>query len=208
MEKLQTKEFYEFGAFQIDVRNRLLFRGGEPVGLNLKEFEVLLFLVVNAGEVVEKDALLTNIWHETFVEEATLARNISRLRKKLEREGADKIIETLPKRGYRFLPAVTRREQTAAAPAVFVEEETVRRMRVEETISLTPEEFQAANFNGANNGEVLTNGAAKALLSPAAENPPSAIRHPPSAIALARRRHRAGDDFFRRLFLFSANAAA
>ena len=137
MEKLQTKEFYEFGAFQVDVRNRLLFRDGEPIGLNLKEFEVLLFLVLNAGEVVEKDALLDEYLARDVCRRSDAgAQHFAAAKKARIREGANTIIETLPKRGYRFLPAVTRREQTAAAPAVFVEEETIRRhMRVEETVS-------------------------------------------------------------------------
>jgi Tol biopolymer transport system component/DNA-binding winged helix-turn-helix (wHTH) protein len=135
MEELQTKEFYDFGAFRLDVRNRLLWRQGKTVALTLKEFEVLLFLVENAGRVVEKEELLNAIWKDTFIAEGTLTQNISRLRKKLEasNETDGKIIETLPKRGYRFLPAVTLIKN---APALIVEEQTIQHIRIEETISV------------------------------------------------------------------------
>ncbi|HEX9930368.1 MAG TPA: winged helix-turn-helix domain-containing protein [Pyrinomonadaceae bacterium] len=135
MQEQQTKEFYDFGEFRLDLKNRLLWRAGEPVALNLKEFEVLLFLVENAGRVVEKDALLDAVWKDTFISEGALTQNISRLRKKLEAAAgnSEKIIETLPKRGYRFLPPVKTIE---APPALIVKEQTVQRIRVEETISL------------------------------------------------------------------------
>ncbi len=133
MQERQTKEFYYFGEFRLDVKNRLLWRAGEPVALNLKEFEVLLFLVENAGQVVEKDALLNAVWKDTFISEGALTQNISRLRKKLEAAAGEteKIIETLPKRGYRFLPPV---KVIEGAHALIVKEQTVQRIRVEETV--------------------------------------------------------------------------
>lgn len=140
MQNTKTIEFYDFGEFRLDVPNRLLWRGERQIGLALKEFEVLFFLVENAGRVVGKTELLEAVWKDTFIEEGTLTQNISRLRKKLESatgESDDKIIETLPKRGYRFLPQVTRRTSAApVAPLVIVEEHAVQRIRVEQTISL------------------------------------------------------------------------
>ncbi|HZH33414.1 MAG TPA: winged helix-turn-helix domain-containing protein [Pyrinomonadaceae bacterium] len=136
MKDLQTNRFYYFGGFRIDVKNRLLWREGKQVSLTIKEFELLLALVENAGQVVGKDELLEKVWKDTFVEEATLTRNISWLRKKLEAENknGDKFIETLPKRGYRFLPEVTANNDDA--DAVIIEEETVRHIVIEETISV------------------------------------------------------------------------
>lgn len=162
MQEQQTKEFYDFGEFRLDVKNRLLWRADEPVALNLKEFEVLLFLVENAGRVVEKDALLDAVWKDTFISEGALTQNISRLRKKLEAAAgnSEKIIETLPKRGYRFLPSVKTIE---AAPALVFKEQTVQRIRVEETISL-PEPIEPRDFQR------------RANL--ALQNPKSAIRNP------------------------------
>lgn len=140
MQNTDTIEFYDFGEFRLDAPNRLLWRGEKQIGLALKEFEVLLFLVENAGRVVGKTELLEAVWKDTFIEEGTLTQNISRVRKKLEAatsESDDKIIETLPKRGYRFLPPVTPRKSAAPpAPLIIVEEHAVQRIRVEQTISL------------------------------------------------------------------------
>lgn len=127
----ETKGFYQFGEFRLDLDERLLWRGEETVGLTPKEFELLLTLVENAGRVLEKDELMEKIWAGTFVEEGTLTRNVSWLRKKL---GNEKIIETLPRRGYRFLPAVTKIE--SRVPALIVEEQSLQRITIEETISV------------------------------------------------------------------------
>lgn len=121
MKSTENTEFYDFGEFRLDPRNRLLWRGEQHIGLALKEFEVLFFLIENAGRVVGKTELLEAVWKDTFIEEGTLTQNISRLRKKLEAakesDGYEEIIETLPKRGYRFLPAVTRRRIANDLPA-------------------------------------------------------------------------------------------
>jgi Tol biopolymer transport system component/DNA-binding winged helix-turn-helix (wHTH) protein len=142
MEKRQTKEFYDFGEFRLDIANRLLWRDGKSVALTLKEFEVLFFLVENAGQVIEKETLLNAVWKNTFIEDGTLTQNISRLRKKLEAASgsSEKFIETLPKRGYRFLPVVVKRENPIAAAALIVEEKTLTHIRVEETVS-SPQAF-------------------------------------------------------------------
>jgi DNA-binding winged helix-turn-helix (wHTH) protein len=124
MEGQVITNFYEFGEFRLDVPNRLLWQGEKQIALTPKEFDVLLVLVENAGRVLTKDELLETIWKDTFVEEATLARNVSWLRKKLATNGnTAKFIETLPKRGYRFSSAVTKGGEQ---PAVIVEEPAPR----------------------------------------------------------------------------------
>lgn len=136
MKEVQTNEFYDFAGFRLDVHERRLWRKDEVVSLTPKEFELLLALVERAPRVIEKDELLERIWKDTFVEEGTLTRNVSWLRKKLE-SGAQgngaKFIETVPKRGYRFLSPVTQIKKT---PALVVEEQTVQQIRIEETLSL------------------------------------------------------------------------
>ena len=94
---------YEFGPFRLDPSERLLMRDGEPVPLAPKVFDTLTALIENSGRLLDKDELMSMLWPDTFVEEATLARNISDLRKALgESTGEQKFIETVPKRGYRF----------------------------------------------------------------------------------------------------------
>ncbi|MCL4523788.1 MAG: tetratricopeptide repeat protein [Acidobacteria bacterium] len=110
-----SKHLYVFGPFRLIPGEWLLLRDGVPVPLTPKVFETLLALVENAGHAMEKDDLLKRVWPDTFVEEATLAKNISTLRKALgEGEGGAEYIETLPKHGYRFVAAVQRIEDTAA----------------------------------------------------------------------------------------------
>lgn len=146
----QTIEFYGFGAFRLDTENRLLWRAGKRVPLTPKEFELLLMFVENAGRVLGKEDLLEAVWKDSFVEESTLARNISWLRKKLlaEDAGAAQLIETVPKRGYRFLPDVIVIESSPSA--LVVEEHTVQRVRIEETITFEDEANEAASLSQSN----------------------------------------------------------
>jgi DNA-binding winged helix-turn-helix (wHTH) protein len=99
---------YEFGPFRLDSAKRRLWRDGEIVPLTPKALETLIVLVSRAGAVVEKDELLKSVWPDTFVEEATLAQNVSTLRKALgETSETPTYISTVPRRGYRFLSNVT-----------------------------------------------------------------------------------------------------
>ena len=141
----ETNDIYDFSGFRLDARKRRLWRGDEVVALTPKEFEVLFFLVKRAGQVVEKEELLNAIWTDVYVEETTLARNVSWLRQKLgaASDGA-KLIETVPKRGYRFVPEVTRSEN---APVVRAEEKIIQRIVIEETITLDEAEAIAASKN-------------------------------------------------------------
>jgi TolB-like protein len=93
---------YEFGPFVLVAAERRLLRDGEVVAVAPKVFDTLLVLIENSGRLVEKDELMSRLWPDTFVEEATLARNISDLRKAL----GQSYIETVPKHGYRFIAQV------------------------------------------------------------------------------------------------------
>ncbi len=105
----QSNHFYDFGAFRIDARERLLLRNGEPVPLPPKVYDTLLVLVENNGHAIGKEELMKAVWPDTFVEDANLTVNISMLRKALgEGTSQHQYIETLPRRGYRFVSAVTR----------------------------------------------------------------------------------------------------
>ncbi len=132
---LKTNNLDYFGEFQIDAEKRCLWHGGELVPLTPKEFDVLFYLVERGGEVASKDDLLDAIWEDSFVEEATLARNVSWLRKKLAKYVADeKFIKTVPKQGYRFVAEVTRKVKDENV--ITVEEQTIQHLRSEETITI------------------------------------------------------------------------
>lgn len=106
----QSKQLYEFGQFQLDPTEHVLLRDGKIVPLTPKAFETLLVLVLRRGHVVDKDELMKEVWPDTFVEEVNLAKNISALRKMFgEADPAQQYIETIPRRGYRFVAPVTER---------------------------------------------------------------------------------------------------
>jgi len=78
-------------------------RGGEPVPLTPKAFEILLVLIQNRDRVMEKDEMMRLVWPGTVVEENNLTRNISNLRKALgEGPNDHRFIVTVPGRGYQF----------------------------------------------------------------------------------------------------------
>lgn len=116
----QTEHFYEFDAFRLDVTEKCLRRGDELVTLTPKVFETLLILVANNGHVLGKAELMESLWPDSFVEEGSLAQNISLLRKALsENGGGCKYIETVPKRGYRFVADVREVRPDEAAQILY-----------------------------------------------------------------------------------------
>ena len=99
---------YEFGPYRYDPEQRLLFREGQAVPLVPKAIDTLHALLEKRGRIVEKADLIKRVWPDTTVDEVGLARNISILRKALEEAGGDAYIETVPRRGYRFVAAAER----------------------------------------------------------------------------------------------------
>ena len=111
-----TKKLYRFGPFALDPSERLLRRDETAIPLTPKAFDLLVLLVESAGRLLEKDVLMRQLWSDTFVEEANLSNNISLLRKALgESEQGTKYIETVPKRGYRFVADVVELEVAKGA---------------------------------------------------------------------------------------------
>ena len=103
----RAKELYEFGPFRVDPEKETLLRGGDPIPLTPKTFQILLVLVRHNKEVVTKDDLMKAVWPDTFVEEANLSRNIFMLRKALGESPQDhQYILTVPGRGYRLAESV------------------------------------------------------------------------------------------------------
>ncbi|TLZ30139.1 MAG: tetratricopeptide repeat protein [Gammaproteobacteria bacterium] len=107
---------YEFGHYRLDVRAHLLFRNGRRVVLTPKAVDLLAALVEAQGEPVGKQELLHRVWPDAVVEEGSLTSHISLLRRVLaEGAGGRQFIETLPKRGYRFVGPCAAMAQPAAA---------------------------------------------------------------------------------------------
>jgi TolB-like protein/DNA-binding winged helix-turn-helix (wHTH) protein len=104
----QGKHLYPFGSFRFDPEDRLLSQNGKPIPLGPKVAETLLLLLQNAGHLVDKDDLLKQVWPDSFVEEGSLNKNIFFLRKVLgEQDRGLQYIETIARRGYRFVAPVS-----------------------------------------------------------------------------------------------------
>jgi TolB-like protein/DNA-binding winged helix-turn-helix (wHTH) protein/Tfp pilus assembly protein PilF len=103
----RLERWYEFGPFRLDTWEHALLRGGHVVSLEPKVFDLLKVMVQKNGRLIQKDELLKEVWPDSFVEEGNLNRNISILRKVLDDDSSGKsYIETVPKRGYRFVAEV------------------------------------------------------------------------------------------------------
>ncbi|MBX3281099.1 MAG: winged helix-turn-helix domain-containing protein [Acidobacteria bacterium] len=103
----QNRNIYEFGEFRLHPAENALDRGGDPVALKPKAFSTLVRLVENHGQLVEKAELLDSVWNGSFVEEAAVSKCIWEIRAALgddSKEGG--YIQTIPKRGYRFVADV------------------------------------------------------------------------------------------------------
>ena len=108
---LETKHFYDFGDFRLDLAEKVLLRDGKFIPITPKVFETLWVLVESAGHLVEKDELMQKIWQDRFVEESNLTFNVGMLRKALGDDASQPtFIETVQRRGYRFIAEVRRVE--------------------------------------------------------------------------------------------------
>lgn len=131
----RTKRIYEFGQFRLDGNESILLREDCRVALSPKVFDLLLLLVENHGHLIAKDEIMSRLWPESFVEEININRNISTLRRALAGSPNDRAyIETVPKRGYRFVAAVVEvdadedeliLERRTSAEIITVEEEVI-----------------------------------------------------------------------------------
>src|SRR5882672_1419006 len=122
---MRARHVYEFDRFRLDPHEGVLLSEGRRVRLEPKDLEILLVLVENHGHTVGKEELFEKVWPGTFVEEGNLARHISVLRQVLgQGQSGPQYIETVPKRGYRFVAPVrqvdfspTEVQQKETAPA-------------------------------------------------------------------------------------------
>lgn len=106
----QARVIYQFGPYRLDSAQHLLFRDDLVISLAPNAAETLVVLVENHGRLVEKDELMKAVWPDTFVEEANLTVHISALRKLFQDQShPEGYIETIPRRGYRFVAPVVER---------------------------------------------------------------------------------------------------
>jgi DNA-binding winged helix-turn-helix (wHTH) protein len=114
-ESTRRRCFYAFGSYRLDPVKRLLLQGSELLALAPKDFDLLLALVAQHGQVLVKEELMQEVWPDTVVEEGNLNRHISTLRRVLgESRDQHEYIVTVPGRGYRFVAAVTEESEDEA----------------------------------------------------------------------------------------------
>jgi TolB-like protein/Tfp pilus assembly protein PilF len=109
---------YEFGSFRLDAKAEVLFRGGAVTEVGRRAVALLRVLVEHPGALLSKEALIEAAWGVQVIEESNLPVQIAALRRVLGKEpGGEQWIETLPRRGYRYIgPAVAKEQQDTAAP--------------------------------------------------------------------------------------------
>jgi DNA-binding winged helix-turn-helix (wHTH) protein/tetratricopeptide (TPR) repeat protein len=140
---MATGHILEFGPFQLDATERILVRNGKPIPLAPKVFDTLLVLVQNSGHTVQKDELMKQVWPDSFVEENNLNKNISALRKALgDVAGMPCFIQTVAKRGYRFVPEVKESWAKNGLRPTPVSQLAFERARVEQDALAAPSESE------------------------------------------------------------------
>lgn len=113
-----AKRLYAFGGFRLDPAERRLLRDETPVPLTPKCFDLLVIFVENSGHLIGKEELIERLWPNQIVEEANLSFNISTLRKALgQGSNGEPFIETVPKRGFRFVAHVEEQLEEQAVPS-------------------------------------------------------------------------------------------
>ena len=116
-----AKRSYVFGEFELDATAGELRRGVQPVPLRRKCFDLLEFFVSRPGELLSKEQLLGEVWSDVVVNDSTLSRTITELREALGDDAQEPIfIDTVPRRGYRFIAPVRAVSSTTRITAPFV----------------------------------------------------------------------------------------
>jgi DNA-binding winged helix-turn-helix (wHTH) protein/tetratricopeptide (TPR) repeat protein len=115
----ERPSLFEFGPYRLDAWRRLVWRQDVLLEVPPRAVDLLAALVGEAGQVVPKEELLRRVWPDTFVEEANLSVNVSILRKALGNQPDGRPwIQTVPRRGYRFLGPVRAQAEAPRSLAV------------------------------------------------------------------------------------------
>jgi len=129
---------FEFGSFRLDPDNHLLLRDGNEVPLSGRAFDVLLLLVQRPGALITKEELMSSVWSGSFVEDSNLTVAISTLRRALSENTQDpRYIQTVSRRGYRFIAEVHTHQGFTSAVVGKTDETTVANEMQSPTPSLS-----------------------------------------------------------------------
>ena len=108
---------YRFGHFELDEEAGLLRRAGDPVSIQPKPFELLRILLRERARVVPTDELFSSLWPDTVVTPGSLNRAVSHARRAIGDSHKGALLQSVPRRGYRFAGEVTALERGAPAGA-------------------------------------------------------------------------------------------
>ena len=116
---IRSAHVIRFEGFEVDLRAQELYKAGRKIKLQVQPFQVLAMLLEQPGEVVTRDEMQKKLWPaDTFVDfDHSVNTAIKKLRQALgDDKNKPRFVETLPKRGYRFLASV-KKPATSSAPA-------------------------------------------------------------------------------------------
>ncbi|MBK8466693.1 MAG: PD40 domain-containing protein [Chloracidobacterium sp.] len=126
---LKTQSF-TFEGFLLDTKEKVLVKDGKPLPVTPKAFLLLSILVENHGLLVEKNDLISQVWPDSFVEEGNLTFTIGLLRKTLGDDSRKpRFIETVPRRGYRFIAEISEAPVEIATQPRVIEQPTTKYRR-------------------------------------------------------------------------------
>lgn len=128
------QSIYEFSEYRIETGEQLLRHNETVVPLQPKAIGLLFVFLESGGRILTKEELMELVWVDAFVEEGNLSHNVFLLRKALTNQKGEKFIETIPRRGYRFLVSV--RKTTSNNPITITRERKTARIVIEEEIEL------------------------------------------------------------------------
>src|SRR5712691_7254030 len=130
---MSKRRYYNFDSFRVDPSERVLLRDGRPIALSPKVFDTLLALVERGGHIVAKDELVGIVWPDVFVEENNLTQYVAAARRALgDNRREQRYIETVSKRGYRFVSSV--QVVTEESDSILIEEQESLRIVVKDKI--------------------------------------------------------------------------
>lgn len=133
---LRNGVLYAFSGFTLDTGSGLLTHSGQPIRLAPKVYQLLVFLIENRERIVSKDEIFSIIWPDAFVEDNALSFTVSQLRKTLAAcEPDTTFVQTVPRRGFRFIANVENLSLLAPAGGQFIERQTIEEVWVEEIIA-------------------------------------------------------------------------
>lgn len=156
-----SKRAYRFADFLLVPSDKRLLHDGQPVALAPKLFDALLLMVEGGGHLVEKQELIDRLWPGTFVQEDSLAQIMSQLRKRLRgKEGKTDLIETVPKRGFRFVAPLCQVELPSRSPSAEVHQQGPYIGPIRVTLGVLPFE----NIDGDPEHEYLADGLTEEMI--------------------------------------------